>query len=259
MSSNPDPNNPSSTSGDPSVVPPTLTVATAATATTNSTFKPPTPKMGGLIQVTATDWCAWTGGVPLADWSGLDPTAPTTPTEDYQFRHHNPAYSQKATKFRETGMENKFKRDDHLLDFISHVQAYFKRTGLDTISYLPDPTNSSQVASVLKEYSKFDLNDTLSTACTLRSTQFDRVDCNNDDSAKHWLLDSIDPGLKKDIEDRVQPTDGFAIHWLQLIHLVESTSYSRFDDVKKEIEHQLTLLQFPGQNVQSLAVKIYVL
>ena len=135
--------------------------------------------------MTASEWCAWTGGVPLPDWSGLDPKSPTSPSDDYQFRPHNPGYSQKGTKFRETGLDSKFKRDDHLLDFISHVMTYLKRTGMDTISYLPDPTDPSRVANVVEDYSKFDLNDSIATARTLRSTNFDRFDCNNDDSAKN--------------------------------------------------------------------------
>ena len=71
---------------------------------------------------------------------------------------------------------------------------------MDTISYLPNPTDPSRVANVVEDYSKFDLNDSIAIARTLRSTNFDRFDCNNDDSTKNWFFDSLDPSLQKDIQ-----------------------------------------------------------
>jgi hypothetical protein len=45
--------------------------------------------------------------------------------------------------------------------------------------------------------------------------------------------------------------DGFSSHWLQMVHLIESTSYKRFTNIKEEIE-KLTVHQFPGQSVKDL-------
>ena len=208
--------------------------------------------MGGLVQTSSTDWCAWTGGKPKADWSGLDSTAVQTPSDDYQYRPTSPGSSQKSTKYRETGLDTKFGRDDHLLDFIDSVKEYLVRTGMDTIAYLPDPTDSTKMICILDQYSKYDLQPAISSARSL-SLKFDRYDRNNDNSAKLWLLDSISDDLKKEIKDRLTQSDGFAAHWLQLIHQIQSVSFNRFAGVKNDIEHNLTIFAFPGQNVKLLA------
>jgi hypothetical protein len=73
--------------------------------------------------------------------------------------------------------------------------------------------------------------------------------------AQNWLLNSIDEGLKKDIVDRLHPDDGSVSHWLQLIHLVQSTSFNRFEGIKREIKNNLTVFKFPGQrSIKDLAI-----
>ena len=96
---------------DPTVPPPPPTGAP-----TLPQFRPATPKMGGLLQVSATEWCPWTGGKPKADWSGLDSSADRIPAEDYQLRPTSPSSAQKSTAFRETGLETKFSQNSDLLD-----------------------------------------------------------------------------------------------------------------------------------------------
>ena len=139
--------------------------------------------MGGVIQTSSTDWCAWTGGKPKADWSGLDPSADLTPSDDYQYRPSSPGSSQKSTKFRETSLDTKFGRNDHLLDFIDTVKDYLRRTGMDTIAYLPDPADATKMICVLDQYSKYDLQPAITAARAL-SVKLDRYDRNNDSSAK---------------------------------------------------------------------------
>ena len=209
--------------------------------------------MGGLVQTSSTDWCAWTGGQPLADWSGLDPSAPTLPKDAYQYRPLSPGSAQKSTKYREMGLEEKFARDGHLLDFIQKVAKYLQRSGMDTISYLPDPSDTSQTVSVVTDHTKFELKGASATAKALRLASYDTYDVNNDESATNWLLDSLNPDLRKDIEDRMTPEDGFIAHWLQLIHFIQSTSFDRFESIKQDIEHNLTIFKFEGQNVKELA------
>ena len=50
-------------------MPPTAPPAPAPTE--RVPFKPPSPRMGGLVQLDEYKWAAWTGGKPLADWSVL--------------------------------------------------------------------------------------------------------------------------------------------------------------------------------------------
>jgi hypothetical protein len=225
------------------------------TTTPAQAFQPPTPLMGGLVQITSSDWCAWTGGKPLADWTALDPTAPTSPSDDYQLRPSSPGSSQKSTRYREIGLATKFTRNSHLLDFVDVVHTYLTRTGLDTITYLPDPSDPTTMISAVDKCSKFDLTPAITAARQLRTDNFDKFHRNNDDSAHNWLLDSLDPTLHKDVTDRLLLDDGLVSHWLQLIHLVQSTSFNRFTVIKRDIESSLTLFKVPGQNVKELASK----
>jgi hypothetical protein len=113
--------------------------------------------------------------------------------------HNAPGASQKSASFREKGLDVKFKKGDHLLDFIENATQYFTRTGLDTITYLPDPDDDTKMISVVGDYSKFDIQTTIVSSAKLRAARFDRYDRNNDDSARNWLLASVDDDLKKDI------------------------------------------------------------
>jgi hypothetical protein len=62
---------------------------------------------------------------------------------------------------------------------------------------------------------------------------------------------SVDKTLRKDISERLHPSDGFTSHWLHLIRLIESTSYKRFTNIKEQIE-RLTVYQLPGQSIKDL-------
>jgi hypothetical protein len=54
------------------------------------------------------------------------------------------------------------------------------------------------------------------------------------------------------MKQHLSPFDGFTSHWLQMIHLIESTWYKRFTNIKEEIE-RLTVHHFPGQSVKDLS------
>ena len=108
-------------------------------------FKPKAPIMGGILQVSGTEYCAWTGGKPKADWSGLNDAAATAPAEDYQLRPSSPGSAQKSTAYREKGVKTKFKEGDNLVDFVRVTKEYLKRTGMDTIAYLADPNNATEM------------------------------------------------------------------------------------------------------------------
>jgi hypothetical protein len=221
-------------------------------------FQPTTPKMGGLVQVSSYEWCTGTGGKPKADWSGLDPAASTFPLHDFQYRPSSPGSSQKITKYSEYGLETKFTRKSHLLHFIDGVTTYMEeRTGMDTIAYLPDPFDPTKVASVVTQYSQFDLQDAIIAARQLRSTEFDPYDYNNDESAKNWFMNSIDPELKKDIIDRMSSIDGFVCYWLQMIALIQSTSFNPYESIKRDIQDKLTIFRFPQQSVKALSTEFF--
>jgi hypothetical protein len=152
------------------------------------------------------------------------------------------------------GLEIKFKHDDHLLDFAEVVEAYLRRTGLDTITYQVDPQNPTAVLSVIADYAKFDLHTVITEGRILQTTKIDQYNHSNDDGAVKWFKTSLDPALSKDVSERLRSTDSFAAHWMhQMIRLVQSTSFNRFQTIKQEIETELTIFKFPGQSVKELA------
>ena len=225
---------------------PTLAVPTA------SSFVPKTPKMGGLVQTGSTDYCAWTGGKPKPDWSGLDSSAATEPLDAFQFRPSSPGSAQKSMKYREQGFETKFTMKSNLQVFIQEIQEYLARAGLDTISYLVDPANPSEMVSVVDNYSKFDLTTAIATAKSLRKEHFDLYDKTNDDSARRWFLDCLDPELAKKIKDRTDPNAGFIAYWLTFIHCFQSSSHAKFDNLKRDLEN-IRITKYAHQNVQDMA------
>jgi hypothetical protein len=64
-------------------LPPTVQVTTKPPVPV-PTFKPPTPKMGRLMQISTYDRCAWTGRKPDTFWNGPASTASTKPNDDFQ-------------------------------------------------------------------------------------------------------------------------------------------------------------------------------
>jgi hypothetical protein len=45
------------------------------------------------------------------------------------------------------------------------------RTGMDTITYLPDPDDASKMISVIVEYSKFNLQTTIMSSAQIRKNK----------------------------------------------------------------------------------------
>jgi hypothetical protein len=121
------------------------------------------------------------------------------------------------------------------LDFTEILETYLQRNGLDYITYLPDHQNPGEMISIIQHYSKFELQTLIEASLNLLKTKFDRYDHDNNDSARNWLLNSLDPELKDDVTKRVKPNDGFCVNWLQMIQLVQSTSFNRFETIKRKI------------------------
>ena len=207
--------------------------------------------MGDLIQVGATEWCAWTGGKPKHDWSALDASAPTDLKDPNQMRPASPGSAQKSSMYREVGLEQKFSRNANFQDFITTTSEYFVRYGLDTIAYLPNPANGSEMLLVIEAYARFDY-DAAVEAAALLTKKFDKFDEANSKSASRWLLNSLDEDLKHNISKRLKIEDGFVAHWFELVREIQSVSFDRFENLKQDIR-KLRLTQFPQQNVKLLS------
>ena len=214
------------------------------------TPNPRKPKMGGLIELSDKEKTAWTGGKPLWDWSGLsNPDGYHSPN---QLRSSSTGTSQKAYNHRKTGRETKFKRTSDIRAFQLAVWGHLTDTGMDTIAYLPDdPETPADMTNVVLNHSRFTVSSAKDQSAFLQN-KFDSFDKINDRAARLYLLDSLDPELSLQIEEKLEPKDGFTVAWLQLLRSIQSTSVERFEGLKEQIKNRRPQ-QYPGQDIEKLA------
>jgi len=138
------------------------------------------PKMGGVTLCDGRE-VAYTGGVPLADWSGLDPKLAAVGYEDpNQLRSEKKPHEGFNTRTR--GLEQKFGPKTDLRSLCLKIQEHFNSSGMDSIMYLPDP-ESNEVRSVIMYHQRFSV-EKAREACDARSAKYDSYDVSS--SACLW-------------------------------------------------------------------------
>ena len=187
--------------------------------------KPPKPIMGDLVALSKTEWSAWTGGKPIYTWTGLDPSARIYHTSPNQLRPPLASSAQKGYNYRRTGLTKdlQFHPKSDLAVFQNAIWKHLRNTGMDTISYLPDPEDPTKMVSVVTNHARF----TLLTAKKLGAAQvvkYDSYDATNDDAARTFLLASLNQALSNKIEERLDDDDPFFVVWLEFIKTIQSTS-----------------------------------
>ena len=197
----------------------TPTKPAESTATTvKLPFKPKAPKFGGIKEVGTDLWAAWTGGKPRADLASLRVSTPGS-IDPNQFRANSISAQAKSKVYRTQGLETKFTRDSDVLTFQKKVMKHLVSYGLDTITYLKDPTTSGskvQVVSVINHHAKFDVKDATKEANTLMTNgTWDAYDLDNIRDAKEFLLNSISEDLETQLYENCEDTDSFSAYWLQ--------------------------------------------
>ena len=210
--------------------------------------------MGGITQVGEKDFSPWTGGLPKSDWSGLDPSAVGTRLNPNQLRPVQITASQKGYNFRSTGLTSKFSRSSDLSTFEDSVWQHLCKTGMDTIAYVPDPINPSVMVNVVEEHGRFSV-DTVNSQVAPQLLLYDVYDKNNDEAAQFFLLDSLEPDLKKEVRDLMDQGEAFPTTFLRLIQLIRSTSIDRFENLKHRIKARKAT-QYPGQNLTLMAADL---
>ena len=118
---------------------------------TKTIFRPDAPTMGGLQQIKAYEYAAWTGGKPNSTWSELEDSTAKVATPQ-QFRY---AKDDSAFRDRCQGLAIKFGFNDDLAKFQERLVDELETRGLDTISYLPDPTNSNNMVNIMTNHARF--------------------------------------------------------------------------------------------------------
>jgi hypothetical protein len=171
-----------------------LSISSGATTGSRKTpFKPKPPTIGGVMELTPDDFVAWTGGKPNLLWTASDP-GHLENTSPGQFRSHSVSTSQKSHATRQTGLATKMTRKGDLKRFETNVWSHLRDTGLDTISYLPDAVDTTQVSSVVTKYTRFSVYSATKQV-QLIVTKYDQYNkANNHHEACGFLLkNSLEP------------------------------------------------------------------
>jgi hypothetical protein len=212
--------------------------------------KPTEPNNGGVLSNPDGKWDIWTGGKPKYDWSGLDINAATTFESPNQLRSTYSSSAQKGYNYCKTGLQIKFGHDDDLTSFQDAVMDHLTDTGMDSISYLPDPKDATKMISVIKSHSCFTISSVRTHSGRLEPL-FDDYDHMNDKAAKRSLLDSLSKELGALIKKKTQDDDTFVIVWMLILQLIQSMSIEVFEEIKNRIK-ACHPSQYSGENLAKL-------
>ena len=219
-------------------------------------LRPTDPTMGAWKEAGmpgSNTWNCLVGGTPLADWSGLDQTQANQIAFTTRFRPLDPILDVKGLTSRTKGLESKFKKTDDLVIFQSKIWKHLVQHGLDTISYLVNPSDPTQVLDVVNNHTRFVIDmTTTETAIEAFSNNFDDMDRTNDTSATTFFLDSLDTSIADDIIEDMEISDTFPRVWLRFIRTLCSNSLNRYDNIKNQIRAK-DPKQYAGQNIEDMA------
>ena len=196
---------------------------------------PKSPTMGGLHESTNGNWIPWTGGKPLADWSGLDLSeASDTMSNPTQFRPQD-STDIKPYSFRVQALKKLFDKTQPVELFIEDVDNHLTSTGMDSIAYLPDPADKSKMTSVVTHHGRFNLQYSTKQSNAIK-TKWDSYDIANDKSAKKFLLSSLKPQFKTRMNKIIKPSDTFTIVWIKIMRKIHINSKEYFDSKEDSIK-----------------------
>ena len=227
-------------SGTPATSPvPAPAPAATTTAAPVPKPKPINPKMGIWKEagMTGSDtWNCLVGGTPLSDWSGLDTNQPNRIEYTTRFRPLNPIFDVKGLRSRTKGIDQKFKKNDDLLIFQSKIWKHLVERGLDTITYLVNPSDPNTVLDVVNNHTRF-VSDIAKTENAINDyvLEFDDMDRTNDTAATTFFINSLDPTAADDLVEDTEISDSFTSVWLKFIRSLCTNSLNRYENIKAQI------------------------
>jgi hypothetical protein len=228
---------------------PSPSASTEAKASTGAKFVPTPPKMGGLKEHSEDVFLPWTGGKPNFDWTSLAVTNPDVIAPN-QYRQTSVGGAIKSQYYRTMGLSTKFTRDSDLLTFQKKMMQHLEEYGMDTTTYLPDPTDPTQMISIITHHARF----TLAEASTAESTQlksYDEYDKSNIKDSVKFLLESVDEDLETQMYENCKADETFIVHWTHLMLIIGTVSIDRFDKIKDRIKSR-KIQDYSGENVSLL-------
>jgi hypothetical protein len=106
----------------------------------------------------AKDWSTPVGGKPNSEWTGLDTTFNNS-LLSYKSpnakRFLNEFQNAKQYEKRTVGLKIKFTEKANLNDFKTQTYAELLKHGLDTITFVHDPSDNTKMVSVVKDHHRF--------------------------------------------------------------------------------------------------------
>ena len=224
-----------------------------ATSSSSKTSTATKPVMGGIV-----DYEAWTGGKPLANWSGLDLSVPQAEPHATQVRATSSKASTAMTK-RTEGLfyekEDKFKHGDDLAYFNDNLFEFFKLHGMDTITYRKDPTGTGLMHSVITDYPRFTVESVADQWKNVYEAKYDKYDKQNDYSAKRCFLSSLEESLHKNILAKINDTMTFPEVFLTFVQHEIPISHEKYESVERSIIN-FDVTQYPGLNVTAMTIEL---
>ena len=174
--------------------------------------------------------------MPKADWSELDDSCKDQPITPSMFRAVG-SKDAKSYQFRIKGVAKKLDStlSTPLNTFISIFMKHMKLHGMDTITYLPDPGDSTKVCSIVTHYTRFKLDNVTVMSKTLYNNDFDDYDKANDQSAQSFLTNSISSELYLEVENTIELDDTFVIMWMKVLQLIHRNTHQFFTGIENQI------------------------
>ena len=248
------------TNPTPATPAPVIGTSPATPSVLKSKVRPADPLMGSTEETysgSGSYYYAF-GGKPKFDWSGLDPTSNRIMT-DLSLRPLDPVTGQKSSIYRRAGLSKKFAQAHNLSTFQKKVWDHLVKYGLDTMAYLPDPSELKTVLPVVTHHARFtgDINKATTSSINLQK-KFDLWDMKHDNEAKSFLLDSIDDDILRGLEPFQKTEDTFAITWLKLVHYLVTTTAKTYDDMKAKLRSKRPQ-QYSGQNIEQMSSELMII
>ena len=160
---------------------------------------------------------------------------------------------QKGYNYCKKGLETKFSKNDDLALFQKQrILKHLVDCGMDSITYLEDPSDSLIMSNMIKLYTCF----TLSIAQMVLEQQsilYEKHDRENDRASVEFLLNSLNLDLSRKLHERIEETNNFPVIWIHILKLVQSTSIKRFKNLRTRIKG-CKAWNYSGEDIELLAV-----
>lgn len=156
---------------------------------------PPTPIMGGLLLPNNRGFrIPYTGGEPLADWSGLAGAVLHHGSPNCN-RPTDPDAAAKNWNLRIAEPKHLLKRNDPefgITQLSAQVRFHSKQLGMDTIMYVPSRANPEGPAvNLVTSYDQVTLEHVINCSNAYRANSWDEYDIDNDSAMQIYNSASI--------------------------------------------------------------------